>query len=116
MADALEAGRKAQEIQSALNVEAELSFCSKSMRRLAEACIDLLTDKDGKMYVGPRADEIEVTYFDDADDEKVRRKAKLGALIERVESRNSITVTWAESKYADQGNCLLKRILRSAIT
>lgn len=110
VADMLEAGRKAIATQTAINVDEELVFCRDSMRKLAEACLDALADpkNPGKLYVGPRSDEIEVTYFDDADDEKTRRKAKLGALIERVESRNSLTVTWAESKYADPRELLIK--------
>lgn len=110
ISSALEAGRTAQAIESAINVEAELVFCRDSMKKLAVACMELLADPErpGQLYVGPRTDEIEVTYTDDADDEKVRRKAKLSALIERVETRNSITVAWAESKYADPRELLIK--------
>jgi hypothetical protein len=110
IAEALEAGRKAQAIESAINVEAELVFCRDTMKKLAVACMEMLADPErpGELYVGPRTDEIDVTYTDDADDEKVRRKAKLSALIERVETRNSITAAWAESKYADPRELLIK--------
>jgi hypothetical protein len=110
IAEALEAARTAQAIDSAINVDAELVFCRDTMKKLAVACMEMLADPERPdcLYVGPRADEIDVTYTTDADDEKVRRKAKLSALIERVETRNSITVAWAESKYADPRELLIK--------
>ena len=77
---------------------------------LNAACFDWLTDPTdtNRLYLGPRAEDVEVVYLIGDGDKKERRKAKLSELLQRVETGLSISVVWSETKYADPRELLIK--------
>lgn len=110
MAEVLEAGRKALAVESAINVDEELVFCRDKTRMLTAACFDWLTDPTDstKLYLGPRAEDVEVIYLVGDSEKKERKKAKLSELLQQVETGLNISVVWSETKYADPRELLIK--------
>lgn len=77
---------------------------------LTAACFDWLTDPtdSSKLYLGPRAEDVEVVYTVGDGDKKERNKAKLSQLLQQVETGLKISVVWSETKYADPRELLIK--------
>lgn len=101
--------QEAEETAEAVNVLAELRRASERLTLLFNACDAWLRDaEDPTRYdIGPRADEVTVTYLEPTDDgRKVRKKAKLSALLSRIEGHYE--VLWGETKYADPRELVLK--------
>jgi hypothetical protein len=105
----------AREQESALDVMAELERCFKRVNLLFDACDRWLRDPaDPSRYnIGPRAEELMVTYTEAAVSEGSKprqRKASLAELLERIEQegRPGRAVTMVETKHADPRELVLK--------
>jgi hypothetical protein len=80
-------GEVERRTERGLNVMAELESTLRGVNKLFEACDDWLTDpEDPERYdLGPRAEELLVHYWQTGEDgERVRAKARLSELLERV--------------------------------
>lgn len=83
-------------------------------RRLRDACDRWLRDVDDPTQydIGPRAEEVKVTYLEpDGDGGTVRRKEKLSDLLPRIEEGGR-TVAMVETKHADPRELVLKALAR----
>jgi len=104
--------QEAREDLHAINVVAELRCCAARLNLLFNACDEWLRDASDptKYDLGPRAEEVWVTYLEDVSDgekvRKVKKKAKLSQLLARVEGADE--VVWTETKYADPRDLILK--------
>lgn len=99
-----------QEQAHALDVMTELHRCFERVTLLFDACDRWLRDADDptRYDIGPRADDVQVTYQDVGTDGKpVRRKAALSTLLSRLEAGGVVVERW-ESKYADPRDLLIK--------
>ncbi len=94
-----------------LDVKAELQRCFDRVNLLFDACDRWLRDPDDptRYDVGPRADDVSVTYVTSGDDGKpVRRKARLSALLARAEGGLGVMVERTETRIADPRELVLK--------
>lgn len=108
--EALRRARASQEQDDAIDVMAELKRCFERVNLLFDACDRWLRDPaDPNRYdIGPRAEEIMVTYTEQGPDGKpVRRKAPLSELLGQAEGEHR-TVTMVETKHADPCDLVLK--------
>jgi hypothetical protein len=99
----------AAEEQRGINVLVELERCFARVNKLFDACDAWLTDPDdaSKYDIGPRGNEIQVTYFEAiAPEVMVRRKASLEELLNRVHD-SGLRVDRSETKYADPRKLVL---------
>jgi ATP-dependent exoDNAse (exonuclease V) beta subunit len=113
MADHLpEALLRAQEAQGeaeAINVLRELSRCAARLNLLFDACDKWLRDANNpnRYDIGPRAEEIFVTYLEKGDDgRKIRKKAKLSDLLAKIDKQHEVVSS--ETKHADPRELVLK--------
>lgn len=93
-----------------LSVMGELRRCFERMNLLSDACDAWLRDADDptRYDVGPRSDDVIVTYIDwAAGDPPPRRKAKLSLLLEQLR-KGKIDVDRGETKVADPRELLIK--------
>lgn len=104
-----------QKQEEADRVMQEVLRCLTDANLILSACKEYLTDPDdpGKLYIGPRASDIDVVYEDlnDMDDRGRPRhkKATLQEVINRVEmGRYEVVSTY--SKHADPRELYLKSI------
>ncbi|HET9530443.1 MAG TPA: hypothetical protein VFQ92_08835 [Blastocatellia bacterium] len=108
LAEAFKAHREAR----AGEIKAEVSRMVNRVKKLLAACDDYLTDPDNpeKFYIGPRAEDVTVTYLEPGlDGEKPqRRKAPLTSLIARIEHATGIDVVAWESRHSDPRDVLVK--------
>lgn len=94
----------------AVDVMEELTRCFVRVNRLFDACDEWLRDADDpeKYDIGPRAGEVLVTYvLRDEEGKPNRRKATLQQLLDRL-GESGFDVAWAETKYADPRDLVLK--------
>lgn len=106
--------KAAQDTADAIDVMAELERCFQRVNLLFDACDRWLRDADDptRYDIGPRAEELTVTYEDvlensNGDPYTVRRKRKLSELLPTIESETR-TITMVETKYADPRELVLK--------
>jgi hypothetical protein len=108
LAEAFKAHREAK----AGEIRAEVSKIVNRVKKLLDACDDYLADPDdpAKYYIGPRAEDVTVTYTEPAceDEKPQRRKAPLTALIARIEHATGVDVLSWESKHSDPRDVLVK--------
>ena len=105
------AGQEAAVDAAAVDVMAELHRCLVRVNLLFDACDRWLRDPDNpEQYdVGPRAEDVTVTYTERGPDGKpVRRKAKLSRLLARLEEGGGVAVDRGEVRHADPRDLLLK--------
>ena len=102
--------QEAQEVAHADNLMAELQLCMQRARKLHDACDLWLQDADDptKYDIGPRAEEVMVTYVEHGDDGLPRRrKNRLSNLLALLEDKG-IQPIRGETKYADPRTLVLK--------
>jgi len=95
----------------ALDVMEELQRCFQRVTLLFDACDRYLRDPDDptRYDVGPRSEDVMVTYTEPGEDGKpVRRKARLSTLLARVEQGSAFVVDRTETKVADPRELVLK--------
>ncbi len=105
---------EAKEIARADSLTAELKRIMARINLLFEACDRWLRDPENpEQYdIGPRAEDVSVTYLEPAGEGKViRRKARLSKLLPQVE-KDGRSVTLVEVKYADPRELILKTAQR----
>lgn len=112
-ADLLKAREGDQETR-ALDTMAELRRCLERTNLLFDACDRWLRDADdpSRYDLGPRADDLAVTYTAPGPDGRpARRKALLSELVERVEESGR-RVVMVETRRADPRELVLKTASR----
>jgi len=104
-------GIQVAEVVHARNVRAELEKAFHRTNLVLDACHDWLQDPDApeKYTLDPCAEDLRVTYLDDADPPK-RRKATLAELLERV--RGIATGIRVESRHSDRAELVLTAVAR----
>lgn len=109
---------QAQDAQAkATDLMEELKSCIRRITLLFDACDRWLRDAENpdQYDIGPRAGDISVTYWEDGPSGKrVKRKAKLSALLAEVTSHNGRgrTIELVETKHADPRELVLKTAAR----
>ena len=103
---------KAQEVKDgthALDVMEELRRLFARVNLLFDACDRWLRDPDDptRYDIGPRAEDVTVTYSETINHKQVRKKAKLSALLAKVNG-DGRSVEYAEIKHADPRELALK--------
>ncbi len=105
--------RAVAEEAHALDVMEELQRCFQRVNLLFDACDRWLRDADDptRYDIGPRADDILVTYLDhsarDANGRPLRKKASLAHLLALAEGSGAMVERW-DTKYADPRELVLK--------
>lgn len=101
-----------REVVRQVNVLEELTRCSERVTLLSDACDRWLRDPaDPERYdVGPRAEDVQVTYTVPGEGGRpARKKEALSVLLARVEARQpGLIVEKGEYKHADPRELLLK--------
>ncbi len=100
----------------ALDVMEELRRCFERVTLLFDACDRYLRDADDptRYDVGPRSEDVMVTYTEPGEDDKpVRRKARLSQLLARAEQgtgggASGMVVDRAKTRVADPRELILK--------
>lgn len=113
----LEAAKAAADEADDLDVLDELLRCFVRVNLLFDACDRWLRDADdpARYDIGPRAEELNVTYEEQNGERTVRRKATLAELLAEVNGNDrspSRTVTMVETKHADPRELVLKTAAR----
>jgi hypothetical protein len=114
----LKAAKAAAETADGLEVMDELRRCFERVNLLFNACDRWLRDADDptRYDIGPRAEELRVTYEEERLGERtVKRKATLAELLAEVNGsdRSPVrTVTMVETKHADPRELVLKTAAR----
>jgi hypothetical protein len=95
--------------ENALDVMKELKRCFTRVNLLFDACDDWLRDADDptRYNIGPRAEELMVTYLVMVAGKPMRKKAPLSQLLDRLEENGTDVHGW-ESKRADPRDLVLK--------
>ena len=94
-----------------MDLLAELAECVKRVHLLSDACDRWLRDPDDptRYDVGPRAEDVAVSYSRETEDGRtVRRKERLAVLLARVEEQAGATVELVQIRHADPRELLLK--------
>ncbi len=107
-------GREAREEAAAVDLMTELNQCFHRINLLFDACDRWLRDADdpSRYDIGPRAEEVHVTYTEPGPDGRpVQRKRPLSDLLEQVEGRGR-TIGLVETKHADPRELVLKTAAR----
>jgi hypothetical protein len=114
----LVAAKSAVEKANGLEVMDELRRCLERVNLLFDACDRWLRDADDptRYDIGPRAEELRVTYEEERPDGRtVKRKATLAELLAEVNGSDrspARTVTMVETKHADPRELVLKTAAR----
>jgi len=114
----LKAAKAAAETADGLEVMDELRRCLERINLLFDACDRWLRDADDptRYDIGPRAEELRVTYEEERPGERtVKRKATLAELLAEVNGSDrspARTVTMVETKHADPRELVLKTVAR----
>lgn len=114
LADAVEQER----LDEAVDLMAELRACIDRVKLMVDATDRWLRDPDDpdQYDIGARAEDVDVIYTEPAPNGKgrLRRKAKLSTLLERIEADKGRgwRVESVETKYADPRELLLKALAR----
>lgn len=103
----------ADETAHALDVMTELRRCFDRVNLLFDACDRWLRDPDdpSRYDVGPRANDVQVIYTELVGDNVVAKKAKLSALLARLEDAG-VDALRGETRYADPRELILKTAAR----
>lgn len=97
-----------RELRSGESVLDEINSNMRYLRKMLRACDAYLQDPDNpeKYYLGPRSEEIDVSYLDLSDEEHpIRRKKKLQELLDEASSGKEILSV--DYKYKDPRQLLL---------
>lgn len=91
-----------------IDVMQELGRCCQRVNLLFDACHRWLQDPDDptRYDIGPRAEEVMITYLDTTSGLVIRKKAPLSELLAKVDG--TYQTVWAESKHADPRELVLK--------
>jgi hypothetical protein len=114
----LKAAKAAAETADGLDVMDELRYCFERVNLLFEACDRWLRDADDptRYDIGPRAEELRVTYEEQRPGERtLKKKATLAELLAEVNGSDRSplrTVTMVETKHADPRELVLKTAAR----
>lgn len=92
------------------DLAATLKKIMQRVNLLFDACDRWLRDADNpEQYdIGPRAEDLKVTYMDMSEGKTIRRKERLSVLLPRIEAEQDITIMAVESKYADPRQLVLQ--------
>jgi hypothetical protein len=106
---ALAKGKEAKEEAHALGLVQQLERWLERVNLLFDACDRWLRDpEDPSRYdIGPRAEDLKVTYTELVNGKPVQRKRKLSELLAEIEG-SSRTVELVETKHADPRELILK--------
>lgn len=108
--------RDAVETAHGIDLMDEIRRCFERINLLFDACDRWLRDADDptRYDIGPRAEELNVTYEERVGERTVRRKAPLAELLARVNDSEEPerTVTMVETKHADPRDLVLKTAAR----
>jgi hypothetical protein len=110
--EALLKADESKAVAHSIDIMGELQECIARVSLLSDACDRWLRDPDDptRYDVGPRAQDVKVTYEEEAGTPErprtIRKKAPLSELLARVEGR--YTVTAVETKHTDPRELLLK--------
>lgn len=101
------AKRDAEQVE-ALDIFAELRECLAEAKRLRAACAEWLQDPDDptKYRIGPRTEDVWVTYLDAKEDPPKPKRERLSALLKSVQTWARVEQT--ETKIADPRELILK--------
>jgi hypothetical protein len=101
--------KEAEDVTEASSLLRELERCIARVNKLYDACDRYLTDPDNsEQYdVGPRAEDIEVTYDEFVDGRRLRRKARLSTLLEEIQTGERI-IERTDNRAADPRELILK--------
>lgn len=108
---------KAEEVRAevrSIDIMKELQRCLNRVNLVFDACDRWLRDPDdpGRYDIGPRAEDVMVTYEEpDGDGGSIRRKRRLSELLPQIEQGGRI-VTMVETKSADPRELVLKASAR----
>jgi len=105
----LSKAKEAQEIVQGDIVMAELKRCFKRINLLFDACDRWLRDADdpSRYDIGPRAEDVRITYLEPGQDGGRPKKAPISQLLARIEGTGYKVESW-ESKHADPRELVLK--------
>ena len=105
----LSKAQEAQEIVQGDAVMDELKRCLERVNLLFDACDRWLRDaEDPSRYdLGPRADDVKVTYYEPGQEAGRPKKAPISQLLARIEGAGYQVESW-ESKHADPRELILK--------
>jgi hypothetical protein len=110
--DLLSEAFKAHREAKAGEIRAEVSKIFNRVKKLLDACDDYLADPDDptRYYIGPRAEDLTITYMEPSEDgqKPQRKKATLTSLIARIEHATGIDVVAWESRHSDPRDVLVK--------
>jgi hypothetical protein len=100
--------KEAQEVANGTDLLQELRTIGERVRLLSDACDRWLRDPDDpeRYDIGPRAEEVQVTYLEYVGDKPVRRKKRLSELLSLALDGPSVLLV--ETKYADPRDLVLK--------
>lgn len=100
----------AAEVASADSIMAELRGVMARVQKLFDACDRWLRDPENpdQYDVGPRSDDVRVLYAEVVNGKTVRKRARLSALLERVEKGAGVTIEKGEYRHADPRELILK--------
>lgn len=105
----LSKAKEAQQIVQGDTVMAELKRCFKRVNLLFDACDRWLRDADdpSRYDLGPRAEDVKVTYLEPGQDGGRPKKAPISHLLAKIEGAGYQVIGW-ESKHADPRELILK--------
>lgn len=105
---ALAKAKEAADVAHGSDVLQDLRECIGRVRLLSDACDRWLRDADDpeRYDIGPRAEEVQVTYVEYVDDKPIRRKQRLSELLNLA--LDGPRVMLVEVKYADPRELVLK--------
>ena len=100
--------QEAKDTLHSIDVMQELQNCIERVNLLSDACDRWLRDPDdpSRYDVGPRAEDVKVSYEELSGERVIRKKAPLSELLAKIEGR--FTTVTVETKHADPRELLLK--------
>lgn len=106
---ALSKAKEAQEVAQGDAVMAELKRCFKRVNLLFDACDRWLRDADDptRYDIGPRAEDVKVTYYEPGQEGGRPKKAPISKLLAKLEGAGYQVESW-ESRHADPRELILK--------
>jgi len=105
----LSKAKEAQEITQANDVMAELKRCFERVNLLFDACDRWLRDADNPSQydIGPRADDVIVTYYEPGKKKGKPKKASVSQILARIKNAGYQVESW-ETKHSDPRELILK--------
>ena len=102
--------RAAGEAAHGIDLRAELRRCFRRVNLILDACDDWLRDPEdpSRYYVGPRAEDVDVTYWElGSRGNPVRRRAPLSTLLGRLQG-GGVNVSRWEFRHSDPRELFIK--------